>query len=110
MKADEGELYEAIKNVVENAVRYAPDSPVAVNVSSDAAGVRAVVADRGPGMEAQDVEHAFDRFYRGGERSGEGSGLGLAIAKRAVERVAGTIAIESRPGSGTRVTISLPQG
>ena len=110
VKADEGELYEAIKNVVENAVRYAPDSPVAVNVSCDAAGVRAVVADRGPGMEAQDVEHAFDRFYRGGERSGEGSGLGLAIAKRAVERVAGTIAIESRPGSGTRVTISVPQG
>lgn len=110
VKADEGELYEAVKNVVENAVRYAPDSPVAVNVSCDDAGVKAIVADRGPGMEAQDVEHAFDRFYRGGERSGEGSGLGLAIAKRAVERVAGTIAIESHPGSGTRVTISLPRG
>ena len=61
-------------------------------------------------MAAQDVEHAFDRFYRGGERSGEGSGLGLAIAKRAVERVGGAIALESRPEVGTKVTIALPRG
>ncbi len=109
-EADESELYEATKNVIENAVRYAPHSPIAVDVSSDDDRVNVTVGDRGPGMEAQDVEHAFDRFYRGGDRSGEGSGLGLAIAKGAVERVGGTIAIESRPGSGTRVTISLPRG
>ncbi len=109
-EADEGELYEAAKNVIENAVRYAPDSPIAVDVSSDDDRVTVTVGDRGPGMEAQDVEHAFDRFYRGGNRSVEGSGLGLAIAKRAVERVGGSIAIESRLGSGTQVTISLARG
>ncbi len=110
VEADESELYEAIKNVVENAVRYAPESPIDVDVSYDHDRVKVVVGDRGPGMEPQDVEHAFDRFYRGGTRGGEGSGLGLAIAKRAVERIGGTIAIDSRPGSGTRVTILLPCG
>jgi two-component system, OmpR family, sensor kinase len=110
VEADESELYEAIVNVVENAVRYAPESPIVIDVSPGDETVRIVVSDQGPGMNAQDVEHAFDRFYRGGERGGDGSGLGLAIAKRAVERIGGTIAIESRPGSGTRVTISLPRG
>jgi two-component system OmpR family sensor kinase len=107
--ADESELYEAIKNVVENAVRYAPASGITVNVDSDGARISVEVADRGPGMTPQDAEHAFDRFYRGTSRpSGEGSGLGLAIAKRAVERAGGAIALESRPGEGTRVTMSFP--
>ena len=108
--ADESELYEAIKNVAENAVRYAPGSPIHLDVSCSDERVSIVVSDRGPGMSAQDVEHAFDRFYRGGERSGEGSGLGLAIAKRAVERIGGSVEIESNPAKGTRVTISLPRG
>jgi two-component system OmpR family sensor kinase len=110
VEADESELYEAIKNIVENAVRYAPSSPVNLGVTSGDAGVSIVVTDRGPGMSPQDLEHAFDRFYRGGDRSGEGTGLGLAIAKRAVERIGGTIAIASRLGAGTTVTISLPLG
>ncbi len=107
--ADEGELYEAVKNVVENAVRYAPESPIAIDVRGEPDRVIVVVADRGPGMEAIDVAHAFDRFYRGGSRyASEGSGLGLAIAKRAVDRIGGTIALESSVGHGTRVTLALP--
>jgi two-component system OmpR family sensor kinase len=107
--ADETELYEAIKNVVENAVRYAPESSIEVDVSSRDGRVGVVVSDRGPGMDAQDLEHAFDRFYRGSARgAAEGSGLGLAIAKRAVGRIGGTIAIESRLGAGTCVAIELP--
>ncbi|HEX3458779.1 MAG TPA: HAMP domain-containing sensor histidine kinase [Candidatus Baltobacteraceae bacterium] len=109
--AEESELYESFRNAIENAVRYAPESPVIVDVRSDDANVRVTVTDEGPGMEPQDVEHAFDRFYRGGSKgSTEGSGLGLAIAQRAVERSGGTIAIESRPGAGTKVTIALPRG
>jgi signal transduction histidine kinase len=83
---------------------------VNVDVDGGGDGVTVVVEDRGPGMNSQDLEHAFDRFYRGGSRSGDGSGLGLAIAKRAVERIGGTIGIESRIGTGTKVTISLPRG
>ncbi len=107
--ADESELVEAIKNVIENALRYATESPVRAELVCEDAHAVITIEDRGPGMEAVDVEHAFDRFYRGGGRSGEGSGLGLAIAKRGIERANGTIALESRPGSGTRVTISIPR-
>jgi two-component system OmpR family sensor kinase len=107
--ADANDVTEAIKNVMENALRYAPESPVGVTVGCDGTHAVVTIEDYGPGMEPADVEHAFDRFYRGGGRTGEGSGLGLAIAKRAVERANGTIALLSRPGSGTRVTISIPR-
>jgi two-component system, OmpR family, sensor kinase len=110
VEADESELYEALKNVIENAVRYAPESPIAVDLTCGQTTARVTVSDRGPGMEAADVEHAFDRFYRGGARTAEGSGLGLSIAKRALERIGGRIELASELGVGTRVTISLPRG
>ncbi len=103
---DDSEVYEAVKNVVENAVRYAPESPVDVRVHAEDGAAEIVVSDQGPGMQTLDVEHAFDRFYRGtSRRDVEGSGLGLAIAKRAVERIGGSIALESGPAGGTRVTM-----
>jgi signal transduction histidine kinase len=106
---DDAELYEAVKNVVENAVRYAPGSPVDVQVEQRGDEATLAVVDRGPGMSPVDVEHAFDRFYRGTSRGEvDGSGLGLAIAKRAVERVGGSISLESRAGEGTRVTMRFP--
>jgi two-component system OmpR family sensor kinase len=106
---DDGELYEAVKNVVENAVRYAPASPVEITLARNGQNAVLQIADRGPGMASIDVEHAFDRFYRGVSHGEvDGSGLGLAIAKRAVERMGGSIALESREESGTVVTMRLP--
>ncbi|MDP9025752.1 MAG: HAMP domain-containing histidine kinase [Candidatus Eremiobacteraeota bacterium] len=103
---DDAELYEAIKNVVENAVRYAPNSPVDVRVRADDRTSEVVISDRGPGMDSFDIDHAFDRFYRGASRHDvDGSGLGLAIAKRAVERVGGSITLKSDDTSGTLVTM-----
>jgi two-component system OmpR family sensor kinase len=107
---DDAELYEAVKNVVENAVRYAPQSPVEVTVKLQEASAILEVSDRGAGMGPVDVEHAFDRFYRGGSRGEiEGSGLGLAIAKRAIERMNGSIALRSAPDQGTTVTMRFPR-
>jgi len=107
--ADESELYEAIKNVVDNALKYAPQSTIGLEVRQDGQSACAVIADKGPGMDPQDVAHAFDRFYRGAARTeAEGSGLGLSIAKIAVERGGGTIAIDSTPGRGTTVSLCLP--
>jgi signal transduction histidine kinase len=103
---DDTELYEAVRNVVENAVRYAPDSPVDVRVLQRNGDASIVVQDHGPGMQSVDVQHAFDRFYRGSSRAEvEGSGLGLAIAKRAVERLGGDIELDSRVNEGTTVTL-----
>ena len=105
----ENELHDAISNLVENAIKYAPGAPVEVRVGREAQTCVVEVADRGPGIDAIDREHVFDRFYRGRDRvEREGFGLGLAIAKRAVERVGGTIALESAAGDGSRFTIRLP--
>jgi two-component system OmpR family sensor kinase len=107
--ADEGELYEAVKNVIDNALKYAPQSQVEVSAAMQGAIVCIRVQDTGPGMDSADIAHAFDRFYRGSARGEvEGSGLGLAIAKRAVERAGGSIEIESSPAHGTSVILYLP--
>jgi two-component system OmpR family sensor kinase len=108
--ANEGELHEAIKNIIDNALKYAPGSPVAVRIVEDAGRACVEICDEGPGMEPQDAAHAFDRFYRGSTRGEtEGSGLGLAIAKSAVERAGGTAGIDSAPGRGTSVRLCLPR-
>ncbi len=109
VRGDEHELHDAIKNLVDNALKYAPLSPVEVSVRLD--GDRAIVevADRGPGLSEEEQRHVFDRFYRGENRGdAEGSGLGLAIVKRVVERAGGEVTIESSPGGGARFTIALP--
>ncbi|MGZ3503014.1 MAG: sensor histidine kinase [Vulcanimicrobiaceae bacterium] len=109
VESDPGELYEAVKNVIDNALKYAPGSSVSVTLARRDGNAELQVADDGPGMTEQDLTHAFDRFYRGEARTqAEGSGLGLAIAKRAVERSGGRVAIESAPGRGTRVIMTLP--
>jgi signal transduction histidine kinase len=107
--ADESEVYEALRNVVENALKHAPHSPVDVRVEADGDAVTVTVVDRGPGMGDEERTHAFERFYRGASRGAiDGSGLGLAIAKRAVERAQGEIALTSEPGFGTTVVLRLP--
>lgn len=109
IQADRSELGEAMWNIIENALKYAPDAPIHVSAARNNGHVILSVRDEGPGMSESERLHAFERFYRGDQR-GEitGSGLGLAIAKRAVERAGGDIAIDSAPGHGTEVTISLP--
>ena len=107
---DEAEIYEGIKNVIDNAIKYAPDAPVRVEVNDDDAYVAVSVSDAGPGMEPQDAAHAFDRFYRGANKYDvEGSGLGLAIAQRAAERAGGSITLRSAPGEGTCVVMRFPR-
>jgi two-component system, OmpR family, sensor kinase len=108
--ADEGDISEAVRNLLDNALKYAPGTEIIATTALDGNDVVLVVADRGPGMSEQDQTHAFDRFYRGrADGEVDGSGLGLAIAKRAVQRSEGTIALESRVGQGTRFTIRIPR-
>jgi len=104
------EIRGAVVNVVENALKYAPRSRIEVRVISHCAEVMIEVTDDGPGMAADDCDHAFERFYRGASHGDvEGSGLGLAIAKRAVERAHGRITLTSERGRGTAVRFYLPR-
>ncbi|HET9097483.1 MAG TPA: HAMP domain-containing sensor histidine kinase [Candidatus Baltobacteraceae bacterium] len=106
--ADRGEIGEALWNVVENALKYAPGAPIHLRAYRQDGSTVLSVRDEGPGMSESERLHAFERFYRGDAR-GEipGTGLGLAIAKRAVDRAGGSIAIDSAPGRGTTVSIKL---
>jgi len=109
VEADEGELREALRAIVDNALKYASGAPLEIAVSRNGSHAQLRVRDEGPGMTPEERAHAFDRFFRG-ESVGDvtGAGLGLAIAKRAVERAGGTIDLDSGPGRGTTVTIRVP--
>ena len=110
VRGDEHELHEALANLVENALKYAPQSAVEIEAHAEGDRVVLEVSDRGPGLSPEDRQHIFDRFYRGANRGEtEGFGLGLAIVKRAVERAGGEVSVESSEGSGSRFTIRLPR-
>ncbi|TAM92735.1 HAMP domain-containing histidine kinase [bacterium] len=107
--ADEEELRDALRAVVDNALKYAPGAPVDIAVARNGSYALLRVADSGPGMSADERAHAFERFFRGESRGDvSGAGLGLAIAKRAVERAGGAIDLESADGRGTIVTMRVP--
>ncbi len=103
-----GEIHEAIANVVDNAIKYAPGAPIRVTARAADGGVEVRVSDAGPGIHPDDRATVFDRFYRGVTRGDvEGSGLGLAIAKRAVERAGGTLALAETSAAGTTFAFRL---
>jgi signal transduction histidine kinase len=109
-RIDPSDCAHALTNLLDNALKYAPDGPIDVTLVADGDCIRLAVVDHGPGMSAAEAEHAFDRFFRGARnRDVAGSGLGLAIARRAVERARGTLSLATVPGQGTCFTIELPR-
>jgi signal transduction histidine kinase len=107
--ADEGEVYDAVANLLDNALKYAPGSPVEAHCSADGGSALVEVADRGPGLNAHEQARVFERFYRGDDRGErEGFGLGLAIVKRTAQRAGGDVGVASEPGAGARFWIRLP--
>ncbi len=107
-KVARDEFTYALTNLVDNALKYAPQGEISVLVDRDDAGVKISVADCGAGISNEQVDRIFDRFYRGEQRDIPGSGLGLAIAKRAVERAHGTLCVDSTQSRGSCFTITLP--
>jgi signal transduction histidine kinase len=117
--ADSDRLLQVVSNLVENAVRCAPAfSRVTVTVGEPASGevgrdeVSVRVADSGLGLQQEELEHAFDRFYlyeRYGRERPVGTGLGLAIVKDLTEAMGGRVTVVGRPGEGTIFTIALPR-
>jgi two-component system sensor histidine kinase MprB len=99
-------LERAVTNLLDNAAKWSPsDGTVSVRVAK---GVL-TVDDQGSGIPEKDLPHVFERFYRSEEsRSMPGSGLGLSIVAQVVERHAGTVTAQSRPGGGSRFTMVLP--
>jgi two-component system OmpR family sensor kinase len=107
VRADPSDIYEAVGNVVENAVKYGRDPVVSIAAEGSTAVIR--VVDNGPGIVSGDAEKIFERFYRSdAARAIMGSGLGLSIAVNAVTRAGGTLALEDARVGQTTFAIRLP--
>jgi len=103
-------MREVLSNLLSNALRHTPPGgSVTLRVAPTPDGATTIdVRDTGSGMSADEVAHAFDRFYKGS--SSRGSGLGLTIAKSLVVAHGGDIRVSSSPGTGTTVSFTLPSG
>ena len=91
-------------NLVRNACHYTEQGSIVVHVGPD----RLVVEDTGIGMTAEQLERAFEPFFRAGRRQDGGQGVGLTIVRRLANRFGWPVTLESEPGRGTRATIRFP--
>ena len=108
---DPQRVREVLMNLVSNALRYTPrDGWIKVGFTESASGdqknVIIFVEDNGPGIEFADLPHVFERFYKSSDSGG--MGLGLSIAKYLVEAHGGKIWAESKVGTGTIISFTLP--
>jgi signal transduction histidine kinase len=105
--ADADRLLQVISNLVENALRLTPRGGEVRLLTSPG---MLCVEDTGPGLELEDRERAFERFYlheRYGRERPVGTGLGLAIVKELTEAMGGTVEVTSQPGRLTAFTVRL---
>jgi signal transduction histidine kinase len=96
-----------ITNLVTNAARHAPGSPITITIEALGDRVRLRVADHGPGIALRDQARIFDA-YRSLQRKGPGLGLGLHIAREIVLAHGGTLTVESELGRGAAFVAELP--
>jgi signal transduction histidine kinase len=110
--ADRERLHQLAIIILDNAIKYTNSGKVEVSCSQKFNSVVLTVCDTGCGIAQDDLPHIFDRFYRGDKarnRDSGGTGLGLAIARWIVEAHGGKIKVESEPGVGTEIQVTLPQ-
>jgi two-component system heavy metal sensor histidine kinase CusS len=113
----EGQIYadpdlfqRAVGNLLDNALRFAPDrGSIQVAVSKHSNDLEVAISDNGCGIAAEHLPRVFDRFYRAeSSRTSDGAGLGLALVKSIVELHGGSAAIQSEVGQGTTVKLIFP--
>ncbi len=104
-------IEQALINLLENALRYAPEgSPIEIEASDASDGVLLRVVDHGPGIRLEEREKVFEKFFRGsGSRRDGGAGLGLTICRAAVLAHRGRIRVLETPGGGASIEFTLPR-
>ncbi len=105
-------LFLALHNLIDNAIKFTqPGDTIELRAFEDNTEVVIEVADTGPGIPDEEVEHVWDELYRGeGARGIHGSGLGLALVRAIIQRHDGSVGLRSRTGAGTVFTVRLPVG
>lgn len=94
-----------VGNLLNNACTFTDDGHIEVRLAAD----RIVVRDTGIGMNREELEQAFDPFYRADQANPVGRGIGLSIVRRLGERFGWPVTLESTPGQGTTATILLQE-
>ncbi len=109
--ADETRVEQVIVNLVSNSLKYALKGEIKISGQARPEQVIVCVSDEGPGIEAKDLPHIFDRFYRSSKavKQTKGAGLGLYLARAIVEAHGGRIWADPKPDSGARICFSLPR-
>jgi two-component system sensor histidine kinase KdpD len=113
--ADPTRVAQVVANLLDNALKYAPEGPIVLRgraTGEPAEAVRIEVEDQGPGIPPGEQPRVWERFFRGAGvaelHPARGSGIGLAVVKALVEAQAGRVGLESAPGRGARFWIELP--
>ena len=113
IRHDPPRIGQVLTNLIGNAIKFTPPGgKVSIALSRSRDGARIDVTDTGVGIDASELPRIFERFYRGSranEARGSGSGLGLAIVRSIVDMHHGSIAVDSRLGTGSRFTVILPR-
>ena len=100
----------AIRNLLENAIRYTPqEGKVMVGIDHAATTVRFWVKDSGPGVQVDELPYVTERFYRGRNVAAGGSGLGLPIVKRVAELSGAQLCLRNLPAGGLEAVLEWPQ-
>lgn len=109
---DHAALLQMMRNLLENAAKHGAGADIHVRAQGSAGGlVEIAVEDEGPGIEASDLPHVFEPFYRGNRAKQDqvqGSGLGLSLVKKIVEAHGGSVEASSRLGTGAAFRVLLP--
>jgi len=108
--ADERWMHQVVTNLLGNALKFTPaGGTVTIRTRRDGPHGVLEVQDTGVGIPADELPHIFDRFWRGqAAAQTSGSGIGLAVAAELTRAHGGTLTAASRPGEGTRLTLTLP--
>jgi len=110
VSADAFQLRRVFLNIIDNAIKYTqPGGKISVNVKKIDNAAQVKISDNGIGISRKNLPFIFDRFFRGDKsRSSEGFGLGLSITKAIIDAHRSSMVIESEPGKGTEVIVTLP--
>jgi two-component system NtrC family sensor kinase len=105
---DQAELQQVVLNLINNAIdAIGKDGVVTITSAADPSGIRVVIADTGPGIPENMQKMVFDPFFTT-KMAGKGTGLGLWISHNIVEKMGGSLTLQSQPGKGAEFTIRLP--
>ena len=111
LKIDRHRINQVLENLLSNAVKYSPEGSLITIVGKEGKeGWEIRIIDQGIGMNADQLDRIFDKFYRvdASNTATQGLGLGMSIVKQAITAHGGDIRVESTEGQGTTVIFNLP--